>query len=130
MSRLKEAKGVAFSVKMRPEAKAKVASLLKVYAAEKGLTAGEALEHLVDTVGTYGELPKVTVDGLNKLTAAMSEKLDAIHYELLALSGVISLPEQNENDEAEYVSANDDFDETESDRVVKTRSEIQVKRGF
>lgn len=130
MAAKKEA-AIPLSVKLKsPDVKAKVASALKDIASAKGITQGEALEFVIDTVRTYGELPAVTTKALNGFTDAVEGRLNGIDLKLARLLDVLQIPAPDADDEIEYGPANDDFVEADEMPVTETRSPIQVKRGF
>lgn len=119
------------SVKLKSaDVKAKVSDALKGIASAKGITQGEALEFLIDTVRTYGELPAVTTKALNGFTAAVEGRLNGIDLKLSRLLDVLQIPVSDANEEAEYGATDDRLEEYGDAPVMETRSPIQVKRGF
>jgi len=137
MAAMNESKPVSFSVKMRPESKARVSSVLKEYASVKRITQAEALEFLVDTVESYGELPKITANAFNEFTAAVEGRLNALDLkmarileEVAMISHVLQIAPSNEDDEPDYEIGAGDFEHEGKVPVVETRAPIQIKRGF
>ena len=133
----KKESGASFSVKMKSAAaKAEVSSCLKVYADAKGMTQGDALLHIIDTVRSYGELPAITANALNEFTAAVEGRLNshdlklaAILEELSVISHVLQIAASDVGEEPEFESANDDYEENGSAPVMDVLHHSRVKRG-
>lgn len=127
----KRGTAVSFSVSVKSDAvRLKLLSAVKGIASAKGFTQGEALEFVIDTVRTYGELPAVTTKALNGFTAAVEGRLNGIDLKLARLLDVLQIPGSDVLDEIEYGATDDGFEELENAPVMENRSPIQVKRGF
>jgi len=127
----KKETAIPIAVKLKSaDVKIKVASALKDIASAKGITQGEALEFVIDTVKTYGELPAVTTKALNGFTAAVEGRLNGIDLKLARLLDVLQIPGSDVLDEIEYGATDEDFEEPDEMPVMEIRSPIQVKRGF
>jgi hypothetical protein len=119
------------SVKLKSaEVKDEISAALKDIASSKGITQGEALKFVIDTVRTYGELPAVTTKALNGFTAAVEGRLNGIDLKLARLLDVLQIPTSDATDEIEYGTTDDGLEEADEIPVMETRSPIQVKRGF
>lgn len=83
----KEAKTVAFSIKMKPDDKAELEAHLKHIAALKSISMGEAMKFAFDTLKTYGELPGIISEGFRDFNLQTSRKLNDIHRVMMMVGG-------------------------------------------
>jgi hypothetical protein len=109
-----------------------VASFLKVFAASRGITQGEALNEIVGIIERYGDMAAITANGLKDFTTAVEARLDAqdlkvarILEEIAVIARVLQIAAGEEIEDREYEATNDDFEDYgnhgEVDEISRTR---------